>query len=457
MVIACAILYFRGLDIVPHTLKVLFGLSCGLIQYCQFDKILFPNAAAYLSAELNNDCKTDNSKRLQDLIHRARSDRASGSHARILIPSAGVGCYVLTHPIEMDSNVELFGDPEASFASGDHSTTFFVITGKSNIRLANIVLGGYRNGESLHIKPAIKIEGSRQIELDDIDIHNSTGEINVTSSSFVWINRLKIDNSLQHGIVLDNTDYSRVSDGWFTDEVGFGIILRNGSHDNIISKNTTKHNGIELIGITFGAYRNIVTHNYAEGTGDNGISVTGNNNIVAFNETIGCAGNGIGVYGEWNRISNNYSTNNAQKAIVHSWRAGIAVIPGFGGLATHNIIEDNIIDDDQQHVTQKIGVWLARSTYTNWVPLHYFRRNTIIEINSRLYRNKRDGSSDLYPPSCSRLTCTDGDMTFDFVRNLDNDSHIGDFNYIKNNHISYTKMTPYLNEGVGDHNSLPPQ
>ena len=195
----------------------------------------------------------------------------------------------------MDSNVELFGDPEASFASGDHSTTFFVITGKSNIRLANIVLGGYRNGESLHIKPAIIIEGSRQIELDDIDIHNSTGEINVTSSSFVWINRLKIDNSLQHGIVLDNTDYSRVSDGWFTDEVGFGIILRNGSQDNIVSNNTTKHNGIELIGITFGAYRNIVTHNHAEGTGDNGIFVTGNNNIVAFNETIGCAGNWIGV------------------------------------------------------------------------------------------------------------------------------------------------------------------
>jgi hypothetical protein len=63
-----------------------------------------------------------------------------------------------------------------------------------------------------------------------------------------------------------------------TDSGGFGVRVGDGTSKNLIQGNRTYSNTAELVGVTFQSHENRIIGNHAEGTGDNGISLSGYNN-----------------------------------------------------------------------------------------------------------------------------------------------------------------------------------
>lgn len=155
----------------------------------------------------------------------------------------------------------------------------------------------------------------------------------------------------------------------FGNNRGFAIWLNDKAHGNLIENNKTKKNGLELCGVTFDCYGNNIVGNSAEGSGDNGISVTGYNNKITKNNCVKNAYHGICLFGERNYCSDNICTSNGQanlSLLTPRSFCGIAVTPNFGGFGRRNVIENNTCTDDQANPTQLYGLKLERHQYRLW-------------------------------------------------------------------------------------------
>jgi parallel beta-helix repeat protein len=105
--------------------------------------------------------------------------------------------------------------------------------------------------------------------------------------------------------------------------------------------------------------------NHAEGTGDNGISITGYRNTVTGNICNGNYHTGIYVYGNSNTVTGNVCLNNNQRFLVDGSQSfgGILVTPSFGGSGYDNTITGNVCIDDQATPTQAYGVRFTPPSY----------------------------------------------------------------------------------------------
>jgi parallel beta-helix repeat protein len=112
-----------------------------------------------------------------------------------------------------------------------------------------------------------------------------------------------------------------------------------------------------------------VIANHAEGTGDNGISITGYRNTVVGNICAYNYHSGIWLYGHMNSCSGNIVYNNGQRFLTDAtdW-SGIQLQSDFGGYSHFNSVTGNTVFDDQAVQTQIASLWVRNSYYGTWGP-----------------------------------------------------------------------------------------
>lgn len=225
---------------------------------------------------------------------------------------------------------------------------------------------------------------------------------------------VSLQNSAHH-ITIKNNQFER--------SVGFGVLIISGSNNNLIDGNTTSQNSIELVGITFDAYSNTVSNNFARNTGDNCYSVTGYNNRLIGNYAIGCAATGIYVYGSGNTITGNTILNaGSVHAVGHPYYnasntgnfGGLTVSGNWGGAGQSNSVTGNYINDDQTIKTTAYGIKIG-SGYSNWATSTAYSANSFVISSNNIYKTVSGGTSGATAPTCTSGTCSDGSVTWTYL------------------------------------------
>lgn len=122
----------------------------------------------------------------------------------------------------------------------------------------------------------------------------------------------------------------------------FGAHIDEGANRNLVER-CRGVNRLELIGVRVGCWANRLISNIAEGSTDNGISVTGDRNIIEGNIARGNGHSGLGLYGSNNVVVGNlFEGNNLARNPAY---ASIFVKPDFGGAGANNVITGNVCLD----------------------------------------------------------------------------------------------------------------
>lgn len=348
--------------------------------------------------------------------------RALAVGAPICIPWNGGGVYNFSAVIDLPSNTFVFS--EGGLAKSKTTTVgrLFRMTGVSGVRIQNLWIDGNKAG-GITAGPTFDFQGCSDCLLEDCVIDNPTREIRLGSGSTrITVQRNKITNSANHSIQVDGsgTQRNKIIDNVIDNGVGFGVILSNGANRNLIKGNSCFVNGIELIGITSECWGNRIIGNHAEGTGDNGISVTGYSNTVVGNECRGCYHAGIHLYGHGNTATGNVCVNNSQRFPVDGLSFdGITISPDFGGRGSGNVAAGNICYDDQAVPTQGWGVlvtgiqthvWITGDTIATARTYRYFGTNC--------YINASTGVTGGSAPVHTSGTVSDGGVDWTFLFGL---------------------------------------
>lgn len=315
---------------------------------------------------------TDYTKVINELVAAGKT---------VYLPNTGTP-YLTSDALQFDvDGAGLIGQPGTTIAFNGNHTIFRVRA--SHITFTNITFDGSASKVDKHeaycFKPFFTWKGGGMHYGGPTFIQEGCDNTNISQVKFDY-------NSSTAFTVMAND--VTISNSEFAHNVGFGITATKGA--KATSGATNFHfignsgisNGLELIGITRDAKVGEVSNNKVVGSGDNCISISGDQVRVTGNFVKGCLGHGIGVYGSSNIISGNKIIDNGQEdnpsapAIAywdgsskpmyhcpgyspHSYY-GIKVI-GSGAIGTrglNNTITNNTLDDDQTPPTQG-GLFVA--------------------------------------------------------------------------------------------------
>lgn len=343
--------------------------------------------------------------------------------------------YHLTSTLRFGAGASLRGSVGTVLAFSNDSPAFDIPVGSNDVVIENIVFR--QNGKS-KILGAVRAENFRLLGggANRAGTLAFSGARNgrVESAQFldgVAANAIAITNN-SSGIVVDGNEFQR--------NAGFGVQIDNKANGNTVSNNWTKSNGIELVGIRYDAFGNFVAYNRAEGTGDNGISVTGYRNIVVGNYVTGNALNGIAVYGDENTVLGNIAISNGQNlnpqsplynASDRSAYAGILANGAFGGGGQNNVIVGNIIGDGQSSPTQLECVLVGRG-YGQWNPGTKYAAQRFIYSGGSIYQAERAGVSGTKTLSGTG-SVSDGNIKWVHIKALPNGARTPLGNILANN------------------------
>lgn len=398
------------------------------------------------------DCKTSNTPALAALLARAAAaSAASGGQSEVVFPAAGA-CYGFASVVPIPAGVRITGLGRPTLSALGSTGALFSMANVGNVAVVGLRLDS-RSGVHPTIAMPITISGATGgVLIEDVELVSPTGEIHVADSHGVTISRPVVNGSRLHGVLFSGVRDSEVVGGRFQDEVGFGVVLTDGSHRNLVQGNQTTANGIELIGVTQDSYENRIIGNHAEGTGDNCISITGYDNVVLGNVVKGCQGNGIEVFGERNLVIGNSAHNNARGHAANSgWCAGIAIQGGFGGVAQYNVVSGNIVDDDQMPPTQLYGIWLGKPPYRAWAANQAVAAGAFRSSGAHLYKATTAGTTASTAPNWLD-TASDGAVTWQRVRGLTAGTALSDHNEIAGNVVARYGVAPYSDNSGGSQN-----
>lgn len=237
---------------------------------------------------------------------------------------------------------------------------------------------------------------------------------------------------------------------------GFGIHIEDAAHDNVIQVNRCTQSGLELVGLTYGCYANQILFNHAEGTGDNGISVTGYRNVVEGNICRANAHSGIHLYGRENTCSDNQCINNNQARAVDgtSSFSGITLGASWGGLSSSNSVSNNICIDDQATPTQDYGINLQAAFYPAWASGGALTTYPYVSNGLNIY--KRVGGSTTTMGTQAPVHTSgdqfDGSVTWRYVATADTNLH-GKYNSLTGNICRGNRTAPIVN-GTGNAHTI---
>lgn len=404
------------------------------------------------------DCSTNISPGLATFLLNASSYASStGGRVQVNFPAPSAGCYVMQSAVEVPSNVDIepMGSVVLRSSGGSSNGSLLAVTNESNVTIGPFTLDGNKTAHGC-CAAAINIVGSHDVAINSLAIINPTGGITADTNSYrITIDKPNIQGSNLHGVMFNGTYDSKVLNGTFQSEVGFGIILTGTAHGDLIQGNKTTANGIELIGLTKTTYNNRIISNDAENTGDNCISISGYQNVITNNILIGCQGNGLNIYGNSNTATNNYAKNNAQGHAGNSgWNAGFAITPGFGGTGQYNVLSGNIADDDQVSPTQRYGFWLGQTAYSAWLTSTSYAAGGYVYSGLNLYQNNGStATSGASAPSCTSGTCSDGTITWTFVSTFLTGNALADYNSLTGNNPIRSSVAAYRDDSAATHNS----
>jgi hypothetical protein len=407
---------------------------------------------------LVDDGVTDNRAALAALLAKAAAEGSAGAQRRIVFPKSvgGAGIYGLSLAVALPSFVDL--QPLGAVTFKNLRTTggnIFTGTNVTNIYIGPFTFDGNKQAAGIYGQ-AIRFTASSAILIDRVTIINPTDAIGLVSCFDVKVRSPKVTGSNLHGVYLSGSYDCEVSNGAFQGNVGFGIILTGGCYRNLIQGNRTTGNGIELVGVTKDSYQNRIIGNHSEGTGDNGISVTGHENLIIGNVVIGCQGNGIELYGDRNTCVSNYAKNNAQGYAGNTgWRAGIMVQGSFGGMGQRNIVSGNVCDDDQTAKTQQYGILIGTSNYAGWASGAAYASGAYVYSGLNLYQAAAAGTAGSTAPTHASGSVSDGGVTWAYVSTFEG-SIANDFNTIWPNTVKRSAVAAIADLSGGANNSLVP-
>lgn len=356
--------------------------------------------------------------------------------------------YVFSTYLNFPSNATLVGlgdgDKRPTLKTSGTEPRIFRLQAVTGVIIDGFIIDGDKTNKNSG--GVATVNACADIKVRNCKFVNPKAQFGISGGSVrCLVENCQFIGSGSHGVQLDGaaTSFNTVRSCYFEASAGFGIALSTGANRNLIERNWCTTNQLELIGITYECWGNRVTANHAEGTGDNGISVTGFQNTITGNVTIGCKHSGIFLYGSRNTVSGNVCKNNGQRFLTDgtSW-GGIRVRPEAGGSGQENVISDNVCIDDQATPTQAWGVRMDVHAYTAWaagqsIAIGAYRFNGL-----NVYVATTAGTTGATAPVHTTGTVSDGAVSWKWLW-----SGIGNINSQRNK----TGLNIYFGNRLGDY------
>ncbi len=361
---------------------------------------------------------TDNAANIQASIN-ALSAAGGG-----VLTIQGEGPYEVRSTITVADNVVVRGDPVArptiNLVSSTVST-LFSFSGAENSGLENLILNGANAATSagafIALASAVDcwVKGCEFVSTPDSTLE---GSVRITGTSTG--NRIEgntFTTCLGSAIGLTGSGVSRnlIRDNLVTDAVGFGVVLGDFANTNEISQNRTYSNGIELVGIKESCSRNLIANNYAQGCGDNGISISGFDNVCVGNICYFNDNAGIWIWGSGNVVTGNHCRDNNQ--IAAQW-AGIGISANFGGTGQYNVVTGNVCEDTQAVQTQFNSIRIGGNGYTAWGSGAAVTQSSYRYNGLNLYIATNSGTTGVTAPTHTSGVVSDGAVSWRYVRSF---------------------------------------
>jgi parallel beta-helix repeat protein len=243
----------------------------------------------------------------------------------------------------------------------------------------------------------------------------SVGAIVISSASNNIVERISMSRAASTciGITGATAQYNTIRDVTVLDCGSFGVRLGESANRNLITNISTYRNGHELVGLAWGANHNTITNSYAQDTGDNGFSVSGDYNTLTGNRAYAVAKAGFGVWGSFNSLAGNVATNNNQLADLSSRWSGFWISNGYGGCGSYNSVTGTT-DDTQTQRTQSYGMLIGAQGYTLWAAGQSITVGLYRYFGTNVYQATSAGTTSSSGPTCTSGTCSDGAVTWGY-------------------------------------------
>jgi hypothetical protein len=407
-------------------------------------------------------------------------NNALAAAKHVILPA---GTYKTTGALTIpaDTTLEGIGKPTIHYY-GTTQSIGVVQTGGAGAQLRNVTIDG--GGANTPITPFVSwglyVAHDRFLGASiDILNYRQRGAYVTASQGLLWHCRIPVRTG--PGVAIYGASLFTLDDIDFTNATNvaanFGVHVSNGTNRclfrnlrcyNDNSAGTTTRS-LELLGMTYDCWDNRVTGCHAEGTGDNGISITGYGNVVSENVCRGNYHAGLGIYGKLNAVGKNQCSNNNQRFPIDGLTfANIDVIPAFGGEGAHNSITGNVTFDDQATPTAETGVRLRNNSYNKWVS-----GNTFTSSNRYCYVDSTVPGSGLAantyqvyaaltltsaaagntPPTHTTGTVSDGTIDWTFLFTATPNLHAHD-NYVADNAMKGHRLSDEATDATGNANVI---
>lgn len=237
----------------------------------------------------------------------------------------------------------------------------------------------------------------------------------VAASTTILVNGAK-------GLLIDDCDLTgNPSD--------FGVYLTDSAKRCTISRCTAFNTpqldlgirSLEMVGITRTCQQITVKDCTIEGTGDNGISVTGTRCLIVNNRVTGCWHSGICIYGSQNGVFQNICIGNGRRFEADSTNWGnFTINPAFGGEGRRNTLVSNIaIDGPASHglrlLGHSYGIWEASKAWP--------ASNPYCRHGSNVYLLASGTTTGTTPPTHTSGSASDGGCVWQYLFPLPAVSH----------------------------------
>lgn len=363
-------------------------------------------------------------------LHTAIASALSAG-VRTLVLDEGATFYNLASAITPVSGFSIVagrGRPTIKW-SNVSSSRLITASGISDFRLRGLAIDG--NKSVTPTDASLVFSGNcTRIGIDDCTFlnlpgGNTGGVVFSTGTTRSFLRFSQFDDCEGTALGINSGNDNIVAFNQFRNSGGWAIGLQGTSAENLISGNNSSTSTLEAYVTQYACRGNRVINNHCDGTGDNGISISGHANVVTGNkvrDTLGC---GIGVWGSENSITGNVIKNsNNTNATVYA--AGIWAHAQYGGTGSFNTITGNVCDDDQATPTMPYGIRLHGNGYTAWAQgqvvssltdfNQIWRRNGL-----NIYLAQSLGTAGATPPTHTSGTVSDGGVDWLYVNSFTTD------------------------------------
>jgi parallel beta-helix repeat protein len=332
--------------------------------------------------------------------------------------------YKLTGTISLPAGAELVGHGTPTFKFvGPMSNALFGTAG-DGVVLRDITIDGDKASKSFGNVWGLGLAHSNAV-IENVRIREcKTRGLYITGSK----NRV-------HGgsITTTNGPGSQIIGGWgniladidLSGNAGFGCHVDGGANENKLDGLYCFNSGLELVGLTYSCYNNRITSCHAEGTGDNGFSLTGYENTLMGCTALNCRHSGIYLYGSRNTISNNVCRDNGQRYLIDGTKwAGMMVVPAWGGLGSDNVVVGNTFIDTQAVATQAYGIHVGKHAYYLWTASSAKTLNSYVVHGNNIYKAvTAAGTTGTTPPTHTSGAVSDGGVTWTWLAGTTTNLH----------------------------------